>query len=90
MTTYRLGVLECDGIGPEVVSAAVAVLTAAVSCEPYVHLDLVPLPVGLLRDPQPRHRAAGRSTVDALRGVRGLDPRPSRLAVVSHRPSAPS
>jgi 3-isopropylmalate dehydrogenase len=46
MTALRLGVLPGDGIGPEVVEAAVAVLQAAVAQVGDVALDLRPLPIG--------------------------------------------
>lgn len=45
--TYRLGVLEGDGIGPEVVRAALAVLEAASARESDLRFDLLALPVGL-------------------------------------------
>lgn len=43
---YRLGVLTGDGIGQEIMPATLAVLEAAVSAEPSVAIDLVPLPMG--------------------------------------------
>jgi 3-isopropylmalate dehydrogenase len=46
MTSVRLGVLAGDGIGPEVVEAALTVLAAAAEGEPGVAFDLRPLPVG--------------------------------------------
>lgn len=46
MGTYRLGVLEGDGIGPEVVGAALEVLRAAPAA-PEVRFVFRPLPVGL-------------------------------------------
>jgi len=46
MTTYRLGVLEGDGIGPEVVPAALDVLAAAAAGVGGVYLRLERLPVG--------------------------------------------
>lgn len=46
MTRYRLGVLEGDGIGPEVVRAAVEILEAASGLTPDVAFDLIALPVG--------------------------------------------
>ncbi|MEK7216198.1 MAG: isocitrate/isopropylmalate dehydrogenase family protein [Chloroflexota bacterium] len=45
MARYRIGVLECDGIGPEIVKSSVSVLTAATGDGPA--LDLTPLPAGL-------------------------------------------
>jgi 3-isopropylmalate dehydrogenase len=44
--THRLGVLLGDGIGPEIVPAAVEVLDAAVATVGAKPLDWVPLPVG--------------------------------------------
>lgn len=44
MTTYRIGVVECDGIGPEIVRATLRVLEAATREGP--SLDLVHLPAG--------------------------------------------
>jgi 3-isopropylmalate dehydrogenase len=65
MTAYRLGVLDGDGIGPEVVSAAVEVLTAAATQAPEVRLHLMPLPVGLAAI-RSHGAALPASTVDAL------------------------
>jgi len=70
MTVYRLGVLECDGIGPEVVGSALEVLRVAVSIEPEIRLDLIPLPVGLSAI-HSHGTALPQSTVDALRGCAG-------------------
>lgn len=44
--THRLGVLLGDGIGPEIVPAAVEVLDAAVAAAGAKPIDWVPLPVG--------------------------------------------
>jgi 3-isopropylmalate dehydrogenase len=44
--TYRLGVLLGDGIGPEIVPAAVEVLDAAVAAAGAKPIEWVPLPVG--------------------------------------------
>jgi 3-isopropylmalate dehydrogenase len=43
---YRLGVLDGDGIGPEIVPAAVQVLDAAVTAAGGTPIEWVPLPVG--------------------------------------------
>ncbi|TCO22246.1 3-isopropylmalate dehydrogenase [Kribbella steppae] len=43
---YRLGVLAGDGIGPEIVPAAVQVLDAAVAAAGGAAIEWVPLPVG--------------------------------------------
>ncbi len=45
MSTYQISVLECDGIGPEIVRSAVAVLRAATAEGPA--LELTTLPAGL-------------------------------------------
>ncbi|WP_343238561.1 isocitrate/isopropylmalate dehydrogenase family protein [Streptomyces sp. SID13031] len=44
--TYRLGVLPGDGIGPEIVPAAVEVMDAAVAAAGAKPIEWVPLPVG--------------------------------------------
>lgn len=46
MTSYRLGLLEGDGIGPEIVAATLRVLEAARDRVPGLALEWVPLPVG--------------------------------------------
>ena len=46
MAHYRIGILEGDDIGPEVVPAAVQVLKEAVKPYPDVTIDWNPLPVG--------------------------------------------
>ena len=66
---YRLGVLECDGIGPEVVGAAVLVLEAAAAAEGLA-LTLEPLPVGLAAIAE-HGSALPDSTIEALRRVDG-------------------
>ena len=43
---YRLGVLTGDGIGPEIVPAALEVLRAGLATEPSLDVELVPLPMG--------------------------------------------
>jgi 3-isopropylmalate dehydrogenase len=70
MATYRLGVLDCDGIGPEVVAAAIEVLTAAAARESDARLDLVPLPVGLAAI-HSHGTSLPESTVDELRRCAG-------------------
>lgn len=45
--TYQLGVLNGDGIGPEVVGAAVSVVDAAIQGVADVELEWRPLPMGL-------------------------------------------
>lgn len=44
--TYRLGVLDGDGIGPEIVPAAVRVLDAGLAAAGAEPVEWVPLPVG--------------------------------------------
>ncbi|GAA1592543.1 isocitrate/isopropylmalate dehydrogenase family protein [Kribbella sancticallisti] len=44
--TYRLGILLGDGIGPEIVPAAVEVMDAAVAAAGAKPIDWVPLPLG--------------------------------------------
>ena len=65
MSELRLGVLAGDGIGPEVVEAALTVLRAAADGEPGVRLNLQPLPVGW--EAIRRHGVAlPEATVEAL------------------------
>jgi len=45
--TYHLGVFNGDGIGPEVVGAAVAVVDAAIVSVGGIDLEWRPLPMGL-------------------------------------------
>ena len=45
--TYQLGILQGDGIGPEVVQAAVTVVDAAIQSVGKVDLEWRPLPMGL-------------------------------------------
>lgn len=44
--TYRLGILTCDGIGPEIVEATVRVLEAAQRRDSRLRFDWVPLSIG--------------------------------------------
>jgi len=44
--TYRLGVLPCDGIGPEIVEATLQVLDAAQHRDSRLRFEWVPLPIG--------------------------------------------
>ncbi|NUR95308.1 MAG: isocitrate/isopropylmalate dehydrogenase family protein [Kribbellaceae bacterium] len=46
MRTFRLGVLTGDGIGPEIVPAAVEVVDAALAATAAASVEWVPLPVG--------------------------------------------
>lgn len=70
MADYRIGVMVGDGIGPEVVGAALQVLKAAQQAERDLRLDLVELPVGweaIRRHGQP----LPPSTVEALEACDG-------------------
>lgn len=60
MTTYRLGVMHGDGIGSEIVKAALAVLDAASQRVQNTQFEWVDLPMGLAaiqshRNPLPEH-----------------------------------
>ena len=70
MDSVQLGVLAGDGIGPEVVEAALAVLAAAVERVGGVTLDLRPLPVGWAAI-RSQGGALPESTVDALHDCDG-------------------
>lgn len=66
---YRIAVLEGDGIGPEVVGAALDVLGATAAAEPELAYDLVPLPMGAIAiaahgTPLPRETVQGLRTCD--------------------------
>ncbi len=63
--TYRLGVLACDGIGPEIVEATVAVLEAAQQRVGRLRFEWVPLPIGWEAIRQ-HGVATPESTVEAL------------------------
>ncbi|MGH7268356.1 MAG: isocitrate/isopropylmalate dehydrogenase family protein, partial [Candidatus Rokuibacteriota bacterium] len=65
MTAYRLGVLTGDGIGPEIVEAALQVLDA-VQKTTELRLDYVPLPVGW-QAIRSHGQALPDSTLEALR-----------------------
>jgi 3-isopropylmalate dehydrogenase len=47
MKTYRLAIMEGDGIGPEVIAATRQVLTEAIGRQSAFGAEFVPLPVGL-------------------------------------------
>ncbi len=70
MRSYRLGVLEGDGIGPEVVRSALDVLGAAVEREGGIALELKPLPVGWAAM-RSQGVALPESTVEALKSCDG-------------------
>ena len=69
MTVYRIGVLGGDGIGPEIVDAAVKVVKTA-SCKAGVKMEWIYLPMGWegikqYNDPLPE------VTIDALKHTHG-------------------
>ncbi|KAA9152303.1 isocitrate/isopropylmalate dehydrogenase family protein [Amycolatopsis acidicola] len=68
MGSYRLGILEGDGIGPEIVPAAARVVDAALAAAGAEPVDWVPLPVGASAI-QEHGAALPESTVDALGGL---------------------
>ncbi len=68
MTTYRIGVVECDGIGPEIVRATLRVLEAATQEGPT--LELVHLPAGLAAIRRDGH-ALPQATIDGLSRCHG-------------------
>ncbi len=65
MSDYRIGILQGDDIGLEIVPVAVSVLQAAISKYPDVAIDWVDLPVGM-----PSYRRSGETlpqqTLDTL------------------------
>lgn len=86
----RLGLIEGDGIGPEVVRAARAVVDEAVAAAGLTAVDWVPLPIG--------HAAIAEfgvplpdSTLDALAGLDGwiLGPHDNASYAPEHRVGAP-
>ncbi len=84
MARYRIGVLECDGIGPEIVRSSVRVLEAAAGDGP--SLDLTPLPAGL--SSLHRHgEALPSATIAALEQCHGwiMGPHDSESYPVSER-----
>jgi len=85
VTSLRLGVLEGDGIGPEIVPAAIAVADAALR-KASTSVEWVPLPVGLaaIRD---HGSALPPATVSALEGLDGwvMGPHDSAAYPAEHR-----
>ena len=78
---YRLGVLPGDGIGPEIVPAAVQVLDAAVAAAGGAPIEWVPLPLGA--DAIETHGSAlPPVTLETLERARRLAARPARQCVV--------
>ncbi|GAA0977596.1 isocitrate/isopropylmalate dehydrogenase family protein [Acrocarpospora macrocephala] len=86
MTTYRLGVLEGDGIGPEIVPASVLVVDAALAAAGGTAIDWVGLPLG--RSAIDAYgEAVPESTLTALAGLDGwlLGPHDSAAYPEPHR-----
>jgi 3-isopropylmalate dehydrogenase len=69
-TTYRLGVLVGDGIGPEITPASVSVVDAALAAVGAPAIEWVELPMGLAAIPE-HGTALPQSTLDALAGTDG-------------------
>ncbi|RMI29845.1 isocitrate/isopropylmalate dehydrogenase family protein [Nocardia stercoris] len=89
-TALRLGVIEGDGIGPEVVRAARVVVDDAMAAEQLPPVDWVPLPMGQraideFGDPLPE------STLAALDGLEGwiLGPHDNASYAPRYRTGAP-
>lgn len=70
MGRYRLGVLRGDGIGPEIVEAALEILEAAQNGVAALDIELMSLPVGLAAI-QSHGAALPEETVEALRRLDG-------------------
>lgn len=70
MASYRIGILNGDDIGLEIVPVAVDVLRAAVERYPDIHIDWVPLPVGYSAYLEHGH-SLPQQTMDSLRGLDG-------------------
>ncbi|GHE40661.1 hypothetical protein GCM10017673_48850 [Streptosporangium violaceochromogenes] len=68
MTSYRLGVLEGDGIGPEIVPASVRVVDAALAAAGVPPVEWVELPFGA-RAVDTHGEAVPESTLTALEGL---------------------
>jgi 3-isopropylmalate dehydrogenase len=84
--TYQLGVLSGDGIGPEIVPAAVAVLDAAVAAAGSASVEWVDLPIGRPAIDEHGSHTPG-STLAALAGLDGwlLGPHDSAAYPEPHR-----
>lgn len=83
---YRLGVLEGDGIGPEIVPAAVAIADAALQANGGSSVEWVPLPLGASAI-ESHGAAAPEETLSALAGLDGwlLGPHDSASYPEPHR-----
>ena len=86
--TYRLGVMDGDGIGPEIVPAAVAVVDAALRAAETPAIDWTPLALGSAAIEQ-HGTPVPRSTLDALARLDGwlLGPHDSAAYPEPHRSS---
>lgn len=84
--TYCLGVLHGDGIGPEIVAAAVAVFDAAIAASRVPAIDWLELPLGL-NAIDTHGTATPESTLEALEDVDGwlLGPHDSAAYPEPHR-----
>src|SRR5438067_2129621 len=84
--TYRLGVLTGDGIGPEIVSAAVAVTDAAFAAIGLPPVDWRELPLGASAI-RTHGTAVPGTTLEALAGLDGwlLGPHDSAAYPEPHR-----
>ncbi|MHC1787459.1 MAG: isocitrate/isopropylmalate dehydrogenase family protein [Christensenellales bacterium] len=70
MAMYRIGILNGDDIGLEIVPVTVDVIKAAVARFPAVQIEWVPLPVGYSSFLAHGH-SLPQATMDALRGLDG-------------------
>ncbi|WP_371402756.1 isocitrate/isopropylmalate dehydrogenase family protein [Kribbella sp. NBC_00662] len=86
MKTFRLGVLTGDGIGPEIVPAAVEVVDAALAATDAASVEWVPLPVGAAAI-ETHGDALPDVTVETLTGLDGwlLGPHDSAAYPEEHR-----
>jgi 3-isopropylmalate dehydrogenase len=83
---YRIGIIECDGIGPEVVGAARSVMTAAIAQTPGVAIELVELIAGSTAIER-TGQSMPDETIDELTRCHGwlLGPHDSASYPVEHR-----
>jgi 3-isopropylmalate dehydrogenase len=84
--TYRLGILPGDGIGPEIVPAAVEVMDAAMAAAGAKPIDWVPLPLGAAAI-ETHGKALPEETMAALPELDGwlLGPHDSASYPAEHR-----
>ncbi|MEU4427200.1 isocitrate/isopropylmalate dehydrogenase family protein [Actinoplanes sp. NPDC024001] len=86
MTSYTLGVLHGDGIGPEIVPSSVTVLDAAIDAAGLAPIDWIELPLGASAIAE-HDTAVPESTLAALAGLDGwlLGPHDSAAYPEPHR-----